>query len=207
MTDSTRTNSGLDGIPWPTPEEYEDLLRRGRVVCPVCILVGRGWHAEFPADRASIRSSAGQFHCRHHLNRWLGEEGTNGPEDDLDQILFERALTGARDAEIGEVLGVRKETIRKDPVVRRARRLRKGAQSIAILARRAEHVSAAQIAHDLDMPARSVQRVLENGPGRQAQAGIKSLRRMPDEAAAEILRLVVPGVALGVRYHESESAA
>jgi hypothetical protein len=198
---------GLYSVPRPTAEEYEDLLRRGRVVCPVCVLVGRGWHAEFPADRASIRSSAGQFHCRQHLNRWLGEEGTDGPEDDLDQILFEHALKGVRDVEIGEVLGVRPETIRKDPVIRRARRLRKGAQAIAILARRADHVSAARIAHDLDMPARSVQRVLENGPGRQAQAGIKSLRRMPYEVAAEIFQLAVPGVRLDVQFHEGERAA
>ena len=203
MTDST-CEGGLYSIPWPTAEEYEDLLRRGRAVCPYCVLVGRGWHAEFPADRESIKSSLGQFHCRHHLNGWLGEEN---PEADLDQILFERALTGARDLEIGEILGVRSETIRKDSVVRRARRLRKGAQAIAILAMGADHASAARIAHELDMPARSVQRVLEKGPGRLAQAGIKSLRRMTPEAAGEILRLAVPGVALDVHYHEGEFAA
>jgi hypothetical protein len=198
---------GLYSIPSPTAEEYEDLLRRGRAVCPYCVLVGRGWHAEFPADRASIRSSAGQFHCRHHLNRWLGEESADSPEDDLDQILFERALTGARDAEIGEVLGVRSETIRKDPVVRRGRRLRKGAQAIAILGRRADSVSAARIALDLDMPARSVQRVLEHGPGRQAQAGIRSLRRMPSDVVVEILRLAVPGLALDLDRPKWDAAA
>jgi hypothetical protein len=175
-------------MPMPTVGEFEDLLRRGMARCPDCMLIGKqGPAVEFPADRASIRSSRGQFLCRHHLHLTSGDDA-----DDLARNVLEFALMGASDVVIGEISGYRPGAVRKTQAFRRGRRQRKAALALAVLASRGDSVSAAQIARELDVPKTSVARIWADGLTPQARAGVRELRELPRDELETVLRFVVP---------------